>query len=127
MKTTILFLLITFVTFGQVTFNEPKVQIKHDVLTFYLDSDNNSFISKQELKYTDFLKLDSERDDKWHSEIKGVYSKKPYESSGYDLGHLTPSHITSYDNTVNFHSFRDRKSTRLNSSHVSESRMPSSA
>ena len=105
MKLSFLFLLISFVTFGQVTFNEPKTQVKHEVLTFYLDLDNNSFISKQELKFTDFLKLDSERDDNWHSEIKGLYSKKPYEYSGYDLGHLTPSHTTSYDNKVNYHSF----------------------
>ncbi len=105
MKITILFILITFVTFGQVTFNEPKTQIKNGVLNFYLDSDNNSFISKQELSFSDFLKLDSERDDNWHSEIKGIYSKKPYEYSGYDLGHLTPSHITSYNNEVNHTSF----------------------
>jgi DNA/RNA endonuclease G (NUC1) len=105
MKITILFILITFVTFGQVTFNEPKTKIKNGVLNFYLDSDNNSFISKQELSFSDFLKLDSERDDNWHSEIKGIYSKKPYEYSGYDLGHLTPSHITSYNNEVNHTSF----------------------
>ena len=105
MKITILFILITFVTFGQITFNEPKTKIKNGVLNFYLDSDNNSFISKQELSFSDFLKLDSERDDNWHSEIKGIYSKKPYEYSGYDLGHLTPSHITSYNNEVNHTSF----------------------
>jgi DNA/RNA endonuclease G (NUC1) len=105
MKLIFLFTMLTFVTFGQVTFNEPKTQIKHGVLNFYLDSDNNSFISKQDLKFSEFLKLDSERDDKWHSEIKGIYSKKPYEYSGYDLGHLTPSHITSYDNNINYHSF----------------------
>jgi len=105
MKLFFLLFFAPFLIFGQIYFNEPKTKIKNDVLNFYLDSDNNSFISKQELKFSDFLKLDSERDNKWHSEIKGVYSKKPYEYSGYDLGHLTPSHITSYDNKVNYHSF----------------------
>jgi DNA/RNA endonuclease G (NUC1) len=105
MKLIFLFIFMSFVTLGQVTFNEPKTQIKNDVLIFYLDLDNNSFVSKQELKFLDFQKLDSERDDKWHSEIKGIYSKKPYEYSGYDLGHLTPSHITSYNNQINYHSF----------------------
>ncbi len=74
MKLSFLLLLISFVTFGQVTFNEPKTQVKHEVLTFYLDEDNNSFVSKQELKFTDFLKLDSERDDNWHSEINELYN-----------------------------------------------------
>jgi DNA/RNA endonuclease G (NUC1) len=105
MKIFFLFLLLSFLGFGQITFNEPKTQIKNEVLNLYLDYDNNSFISKQELKFTDFLKLDSERDDNWYSEFKGIYTKKPYEYSGYDLGHLTPSHITSYDNKVNHHSF----------------------
>ncbi len=105
MKIFFLFLLLSFLGFGQITFNEPKTQIKNEVLNLYLDYDNNSFISKQELKFADFLKLDSERDDNWYSEFKGIYTKKPYEYSGYDLGHLTPSHITSYDNKVNHHSF----------------------
>lgn len=105
MKLLLLFLLSTITLFGQVSFNEPKSVIKHNELTLYLDSDNNSFISKHELKYNNFLKLDSDRDDKWHSEIKGPYSKEPYLYSGYDMGHLTPSHITSYNDTLNHHSF----------------------
>ena len=92
--------------FGQVTFNEPKMMIKHKELIIWLDSDTNSFVTKHELKYSDFKKLDSDRDDKWHNEVyKGLYSKNPYVRSGYDLGHLTPSHITSYDDTLNYHSF----------------------
>ena len=105
MKLIIIFLLTTLTLFGQVSFNEPKTIIKHNELTLYLDSDNNSFISKHELKYNNFLKLDSDRDDKWHNEIKGPYTKEPYLYSGYDMGHLTPSHITSYNDTLNHHSF----------------------
>ena len=105
MRLLTLLLLSTITLFGQVSFNEPKTIIKHNELTLYLDSDNNSFISKHELKYNNFLKLDSDRDDKWHSEIKGPYSKEHYLYSGYDMGHLTPSHITSYNDTLNHHSF----------------------
>lgn len=105
MKLLTILLLTTLTLFGQVSFNEPKTAIKHNELTLYLDSDNNSFISKHELKYSNFLKLDSDRDDKWHNEIKGPYTKEPYLYSGYDMGHLTPSHITSYNDTLNHHSF----------------------
>ena len=42
-----------------------------------------------------------------------------------NLGHLPSVAITGADRLTWIHS--DRKSTRLNSSHVSESRMPSSA
>lgn len=105
MRLLTLLLLSTITLFGQVSFNEPKTIIKHNELTLYLDSDNNSFISKHEIKYNNFLKLDSDRDDKWYSEIKGPYSKEHYLYSGYDMGHLTPSHITSYNDTLNHHSF----------------------
>ena len=105
MKILIILLLSSLTLFGQLSFNEPKTVIKHNELTLYLDSDNNSFISKHELKYTNFLKLDSDRDDKWYSEIKGPYTKEHYLYSGYDMGHLTTSHITSYNDTLNHHSF----------------------
>jgi len=105
MKLIIIFLLTTLTLFGQVSFNEPKTVIKHNELTLYLDSDNNSFMSKHELKYSNFLKLDSDRDDKCHNEIKGPYTKEPYQYSVYDMGHLTPSHITYYNDTLNQHSF----------------------
>lgn len=102
----VLFTLLSTQFFGQVSFNEPKMVIKHNELTIWLDSDTNSFVTKHELKYSDFKKLDSDRDDNWHNEVyKGPYSKTPYLYSGYDLGHLTPSHITSYNDTLNYHSF----------------------
>lgn len=105
-------LIITFLAFvsvltmGQVKFKEPKLSIKHEDMTLYLDSDTNSFISKHELKYHDFKKLDSDRDDRWFQDMyRGIYSKDFYVRSGYDLGHLTPSHITSYNDTLNHKSF----------------------
>jgi DNA/RNA endonuclease G (NUC1) len=99
-------MLTTIIGFSQIKFKEPKLMIKHGDLTIWLDSDYNSFVTRHELKYVDFLKLDSGRDNKWHNEIyKGPYSKEYYLHSGYDLGHLTPSHITSYNDTLNYHSF----------------------
>lgn len=106
MKLTILSILLHFVCLGQISFKEPSLVIKHGELTIWLDSDYNSFVTKHELQYSNLLKLDSDRDDKWHNEVhKGPYSKEPYNRSGYDLGHLTPSHITSYNDTLNHHSF----------------------
>lgn len=75
-------------------------------MVLYLDSDTNSFISTLNIKYSDFLKLDSDRDNRWFKDTyKVVYDKKFYLYSGYDLGHLTPSHITSYNDTLNHKSF----------------------
>lgn len=75
-------------------------------MTLYLDVDTNTFISRLDLKYSNFQKLDSDRDNKWFQDTyKGIYSKQFYLHSGYDLGHLTPSHITSYNDTLNHSSF----------------------
>lgn len=96
----------SFLSLGQVKFTEPNLKIKHGDLTLYLDSDTNSFVSKHELKYSNFKKLDSDRDDKWFQDTyKGIYNKEHYVRTGYDLGHLTPSHITSYNDTLNHESF----------------------
>jgi DNA/RNA endonuclease G (NUC1) len=102
----ILLIIVSFISLGQVKFIEPKLKIKHGDLTLYLDSDTNSFVSKHELKYSDFKKLDSDRDNRWFQDIyKGIYDKEHYVRTGYDLGHLTPSHITSYNDTLNHESF----------------------
>jgi DNA/RNA endonuclease G (NUC1) len=75
-------------------------------MTLYLDSDTNSFVSVLNIKYSEFKKLDSDRDNKWFQDkYKGIYNKQAYVNTGYDLGHLTPSHITSYDDTLNHNSF----------------------
>lgn len=98
--------LFWIVGLSQIKFTEPKLTINHGDLTLYLDSDTNSFISKHELKYSDFKKLDSDRDNKWFQDTyKGIYNREHYVYSGYDLGHLTPSHITSYNDTLNHKSF----------------------
>lgn len=106
-KLIIIFLLLTTIlSFGQVKLTGPKLIIKHGDLTLYLDSDTNSLVSRHELKYSNFKKLDSDRDDKWFQDTyKGIYNKEHYVRSGYDLGHLTPSHITSYNDTLNHESF----------------------
>jgi endonuclease G len=63
-------------------------------------------VSKHVLKYSSFLKLDKERDNRWFQDTyKGRYYKEPYLKTGYDIGHLTPSHITSYNNELNHMSF----------------------
>lgn len=105
-------LLLSFLIFSLTTFSQTKVVtnnkliINHGDLIIYLTNDTCTSVTKQTLKYTDFLKLDSDRDDKWFQDTyKGKYSKQPYVYSGYDLGHLTPSHITSYNDTFNHLSF----------------------
>lgn len=102
-------ILLTFyslIGLGQIKFVGPKLVIERGDLTLYLDSDTNSFISKHELKYSDFKKLDSDRDNKWFQDTyKNIYNREHYVYSGYDLGHLTPSHITSYNDTLNHKSF----------------------
>lgn len=102
----LLLILASFVCLGQVNFTGPTLVIPHGDLTLYLDADTNSFVSKHEIKYSDFKKLDSDRDNRWFQDTyKGVYNRESYVHSGYDLGHLTPSHITSYDDTLNHKSF----------------------
>lgn len=83
-----------------------KLIIQHDKITLYLTDDTCTMVSKQTLKFSDFKKLDGDRDDRWFQDTyKGKYSKEPYVHSGYDLGHLTPAHITSYNDTLNHSSF----------------------
>jgi len=58
------------------------------------------------LKYSNFKRLDSDRDNRWFQDTyKGIYNKEYYAHTGYDLGHLTPAHITSYNDTLNHESF----------------------
>ena len=61
---------------------------------------------------------------KFHLKVKGATVSNPFTSTG---GHEVPV----LDRTLEFWRKKlqrlDRKSTRLNSSHVSQSRMPSSA
>jgi len=83
-----------------------KFKIKHNNLTFYIDKDTASFMSSHCFSYEDLLKIDGDRSNKWHKEKPyGPYNKNVYRKTGYDLGHLTPSNITSYDDLLNYHSF----------------------
>lgn len=92
--------------YSQTITTDNKLIIKHGDITLYLTKDTCALASKHVLKYSNFLKLDKERDNKWFQDTyKGKYTKDSYLKTGYDIGHLTPSHITSYDNTLNHLSF----------------------
>lgn len=98
--------LISFNLFSQEIKTDNKLIITHGDITLYLTKDTCSFVSKHVLKYSNFLKLDNERDNRWFQDkYKGKYYKEAYSRTGYDIGHLTPSHITSYNNKLNHWSF----------------------
>lgn len=92
--------------FSQTIKTDNKLIINHGDITLYLTKDTCTMVSKHVLKFSDFLKLDNERDNRWfRDKYKGKYYKEAYFRTGYDIGHLTPSHITSYDNKLNHKSF----------------------
>ena len=92
--------------FSQTITTDNKLIILHGDITLYLTKDTCALASKHVLKFSNFLKLDKERDNKWFQDTyKGKYTKDSYLKTGYDIGHLTPSHITSYDNALNHLSF----------------------
>jgi len=96
---------ITCLSQSQVLTNN-KLIIKHGDITLYLSNDTSVLVSKHIISYQNYLKLDSDRDNKWFKDTyKGKYNKEAYIHTGYDLGHLTPSHITSYNDTLNHNSF----------------------
>jgi DNA/RNA endonuclease G (NUC1) len=93
-------------SYSQTVTTDNKLIIKHGDITLYLTKDTCSMVSKHVLKFSSFLKLDKERDNRWFQDTyKGKYFKDAYLKTGYDIGHLTPSHITSYDNELNHKSF----------------------
>lgn len=104
-------LLVFIISFNSVLAQKVKITntsfiIKHRTLTFYLDKDTASYVSVQEVTYDDVMSLTGKRSDKWHKEKPfGPYNKNAYRNSGYDLGHLTPSNITSYNDSLNYFSF----------------------
>jgi DNA/RNA endonuclease G (NUC1) len=100
-------LLVPCLSFGQtVDVKGAKFTLKHGDLTFYVGADTASLVSVHEVTYDELTKIDGERNDRWHKETpNGPYNKNAYVKSGYDLGHLTPSNITSYDDVLNDHSF----------------------
>ncbi|TXG83747.1 MAG: DNA/RNA non-specific endonuclease [Spirochaetes bacterium] len=98
--------LLSFTLVAQTIKTDNKLIIPHGDITLYLTKDTCSMVSKHVISYSEFLKLDKERDNKWFQDTyKGKYTKDSYLRTGYDIGHLTPSHITSYDNVLNHSSF----------------------
>jgi DNA/RNA endonuclease G (NUC1) len=93
--------------FGQVKIDSAAFTIYHGDMTLYMDKDTCSLMSMHKVTYKEVKKLSGKRSDKWHKEkpIGPYKNKEPYQHSGYDLGHLTPSNITSYDDSLNYHSF----------------------
>lgn len=92
--------------YSQTVTTDNKLIIPHGDITLYLTKDTCALVSKHVIKFSSFIKLDKERDNKWFQDTyKGKYTKDSYLKTGYDIGHLTPSHITSYDNVLNHQSF----------------------
>lgn len=103
---TLVFILVSMVSIGQTITTDNKLIIPHGDITLYLTKDTCALASKHVITYSEFLKLDKERDNRWFQDTyKGKYTKDAYLRTGYDIGHLTPSHITSYDNELNHKSF----------------------
>lgn len=105
-KTIILFLSIFTHIFvmSQSVVTKNKLIINHGDIILYLSSDTLPMVSKHTIIYSKF-KLDSGRDNKWFQDKYKKIDRNAYKKSGYDLGHLTPSQITSYDDVLNHKSF----------------------
>lgn len=89
-----------------VVIDSTVFSIHHSELSFFLDKDTNSYISVHNIDYKNIIRITGERSDKWHKEKPfGPYNKNIYIRTGYDLGHLTPSNITSYNDSTNYISF----------------------
>jgi DNA/RNA endonuclease G (NUC1) len=98
--------LIPLMLVAQTIITDNKLTIPHGDITLYLTKDTCALASKHVITYSEFLKLDKERDNRWFQDTyKGKYTKDSYLRTGYDIGHLTPSHITSYDNDLSHRSF----------------------
>ena len=86
-----------------------KLIINHKDITLYLDDDTTTLVSVHNLKYSDFLnigKVPRKTPDPWFVDTyTGKYNKKYFAKTGYDLGHLTPFHITSYSQEISDFSF----------------------
>jgi len=104
----IVFLMLSSImSFSQnVKIGGTLLTIKHGDLVLYIDKDTNTYVSVHTISPESIKKLDGDRADKWHKETKFCpYKKDYYVHSGYDLGHLTPAHITSYDDSLQYYSF----------------------
>ena len=107
MKKTILLLLMTLLSttlMSQIVATKNKLILNHGDMILYLSNDTLPMVSRHSVSYSKF-KLDKDRDDNWFQDKYKKMDKGAYKKTGYDLGHLTPSHITSYDDTLNHRSF----------------------
>ena len=107
MKKTILLLLMTLLSttlMSQIVATKNKLILNHGDMILYLSNDTLPMVSRHSVVFSKF-KLDKDRDDHWFQDKYKKMNKSVYIKTGYDLGHLTPSHITSYDDTLNHRSF----------------------
>ena len=107
MKKTILLLLMTLLSttlMSQIVATKNKLILNHGDMILYLSNDTLPMVSRHSVVFSKF-KLDKDRDDHWFQDKYKKMNKDAYKKTGYDLGHLTPSHITSYDDTLNHRSF----------------------
>jgi DNA/RNA endonuclease G (NUC1) len=105
MKKSIMILMaLSNIALSQTVTVGNRLAISHGDLVLYPSNDTLPMASRHAIKFSKF-KLDSDREDHWFQEKYKKVSKAPYKGTGYDLGHLTPAHITSYDDSLNFNSF----------------------
>ena len=107
MKKTILLLLMTILSttlMSQIVATKNKLILNHGDMILYLSNDTLPMVSRHSVVFSKF-KLDKDRDNNWFQDKYKKMDKGAYKGTGYDLGHLTPSHITSYDDTLNHRSF----------------------
>lgn len=104
----LLTLIITFESHTQTNvIVKNKLTINHGDITLYLDNDTSTLVSKHVITYKNFINIGKyDRCDCWFQEsYREKYIKSKFSNTGFDLGHLTPSHITSYDSLTNSYSF----------------------
>jgi DNA/RNA endonuclease G (NUC1) len=89
---------------SQIVATKNKLILNHGDMILYLSNDTLPMVSRHSVVFSKF-KLDKDRDDNWFQDKYKKMNKSVYKKTGYDLGHLTPSHITSYDDTLNHKSF----------------------
>lgn len=107
MKKTILLLLaamLPLACLSQIVATKNKLVLNHGDMILYLSNDTLPMVSYHSILFSKY-KLDKDRDDRWFQDKYPKMDKEAYKGTGYDLGHLTPSHITSYDDTLNHRSF----------------------
>ena len=96
--------LLSMTLMSQIVQTKNKLVLNHGDMVLYLSNDTLPMVSRHSIVFSKF-KLDKDRDNGWFQDKYKKMRKSAYKNTGYDLGHLTPSHITSYDDTLNHRSF----------------------